>query len=114
MSVFRGKSRWLVALSAAIAAVGIGLAVKWRQHSTTEASPEHSASTVPIPGYSPSRYQSTGPDVSHVGTAVCAKCHPKRHQSYLLTAHSRAFVDLGPGARAADLDPGAQPPDVDF
>ncbi|HLW68666.1 MAG TPA: multiheme c-type cytochrome, partial [Gemmataceae bacterium] len=41
----------------------------------------------------------------YVGSAVCAECHQERHQSYLLTSHSRAL---------SELDPKAEPPDGEF
>ncbi|HKA06140.1 MAG TPA: multiheme c-type cytochrome, partial [Gemmataceae bacterium] len=43
--------------------------------------------------------------MKYIGTAACAECHKSNHESYLLTAHSRAF---------SDLDPKAEPPDGSF
>jgi tetratricopeptide (TPR) repeat protein len=44
----------------------------------------------------------TGPEARHVGIAACAECHPKKHQSYVLTPHSRALSDLRPGLEPPD------------
>ncbi len=105
MSARLGKACWLLVLVAAIAATGIGF-VAWRhQRSSANGAPENSASEFPVPGYSASKYRNTGPDARPVGSAACAGCHPKRHQSYLLTPHSRAL---------SDLDPKAEPPDGEF
>ncbi len=43
--------------------------------------------------------------VNFVGAAACAKCHENEHQSYLLTAHSRAM---------GLVDPDSEPPDGNF
>lgn len=45
------------------------------------------------------------PSITSVGSAVCASCHTNQHQSYLLTAHSRAM-----GQVVAD----EEPPDGDY
>jgi tetratricopeptide (TPR) repeat protein len=56
----------------------------------------------PLPAYSTSRYLNTGANAHYVGIAVCAECHPNKHQSYLLTPHSQALSDLDPKAEPAD------------
>lgn len=60
---------------------------------------------IPPPPAVGSDYRNTRPDVAYVGTAACAECHAGNHQSYLLTAHSKAL---------ADVDPAAEPPDGTF
>jgi hypothetical protein len=59
----------------------------------------------PLPPYSQSRFLNTGPEAHYVGTAACVGCHRDKHQSYLLTAHSRSL---------AVVDPNAEPPDGSF
>jgi hypothetical protein len=53
----------------------------------------------------PSRFLNDSPDVAHVGSQACADCHEAEHQSYLLTAHSRALEAV----RLAE-----EPPDASF
>lgn len=43
-----------------------------------------------------------GISMKPVGTAVCAACHSNQHQSYLLTAHSRAMTDVNPDTEPPD------------
>ena len=59
----------------------------------------------PLPPTSETGFLNTGPDAHYIGVSACAGCHPDKHQSYLLTAHSQAL---------ADLDPSAEPPDGAF
>jgi hypothetical protein len=40
--------------------------------------------------------------VNSVGSDACQKCHPTRHSSYLLTAHSRAMSLVDPDVEPAD------------
>jgi hypothetical protein len=44
----------------------------------------------------------TGATVNSVGSEACQKCHPTRHSSYLLTAHSRAMSLIDPDTEPAD------------
>jgi hypothetical protein len=101
MSFSLNRAIWLLGLLAATAAAGIVYALWQQQHSSTN----REAATFPVPPYSESKYLNTGPDVHYVGIAVCAECHPKKHQSFLLTPHSQAL---------ADLDLKAEPPDGKF
>lgn len=84
-----------------VCAVVVGLAV-WL---APRQSPQTAIEPFPIPPYSATRFLNTGPDAHYIGTAACAECHHGNHQSYVLTAHSRAL---------ADLDPNAEPPDGSF
>ena len=59
----------------------------------------------PLPPYSESRYLNTGSDAHYIGTAACAGCHSRNHQSFLLTEHSRSL---------AEVDPTTEPPDGSF
>jgi hypothetical protein len=102
MGVRPGKAHWLLWLAATLVTVGAGYAV-WRQRYSVKESPEPVA--FPVPPYSASKYLNTGPEARYVGIAVCAECHPKKHQSYRLTPHSRAL---------SDLDPKLEPPDGEF
>jgi hypothetical protein len=103
MSVPCTKSCWLLGLFAATAAAGVGFALWRHQRLSADATTEQSA--FPVPPYSASKYLNTGPDAQYVGIAVCAECHPKKHQSYRLTPHSQAL---------SDLDPKVEPPDGEF
>jgi predicted CXXCH cytochrome family protein len=103
MSTLSTKARWLLGLLAVTAAAGIGFALWRHQQPSVDPTAEHSS--FPVPPYSASKYLNTGPEARYVGIAVCAECHPKRHQSYLLTPHSRAL---------SDIDPKAEPPDGSF
>jgi hypothetical protein len=59
----------------------------------------------PLPPYSETRFLNAGQDAQYVGAQACADCHRGNHQSYLLTAHSRAF---------AEVDLAVEPPDGSF
>jgi Flp pilus assembly protein TadD len=59
----------------------------------------------PYPPISVSRHLNTGPETTFIGSAACAECHRAKHQSYLLTAHSRAL---------SDVDVASQPSDGEF
>ncbi|MEI7702538.1 MAG: hypothetical protein WCK86_22280, partial [Planctomycetia bacterium] len=48
---------------------------------------------------------SAEPIAKNVGSAVCGSCHSSQHQSYLLTAHSRAM---------GLVKPELEPPDGEF
>jgi hypothetical protein len=63
-------------------------------------SPELSELAVPV--FTESRFLNTRADVRPIGVAACAACHPKNHQSYLLTAHSRALSDVDPSSEPRD------------
>jgi tetratricopeptide (TPR) repeat protein len=105
MSFSSRQGLWLLEFLAVIAAALIVLAV-WRQHYTSgKATTEASTGDFPLPPYSTSRYLNTGPDARYVGIAVCAECHPKKHQSYQLTPHAQAL---------SNLDPKEEPPDGSF
>lgn len=56
----------------------------------------------PVPAYSPTPYLNTGPDARYIGSAACAGCHQNNHKSYLLTAHSKALVDVNPADEPPD------------
>jgi hypothetical protein len=102
MSVHHRKTRWLLGLlgAAAIVAVAAGA---WLCRSR-EPTPNVDRS-FPLPPYSKSHYLNTRAEARYIGTNACAECHKAEHQSYLLTAHSRAL---------SDLDPKAEPPDGSF
>src|SRR5262249_9813286 len=79
---------------------GVGF-VLWLNHRP----PPTAEKTFPLPPYSESRFRNTGPGAHYIGIAACAECHPRNHQSYMLTPHSRAL---------ADADPNREPPDGSF
>ncbi len=56
----------------------------------------------PLPSYSETPFLNVGPEAQYVGTAACAECHRENHQSYLLTAHSRALSDVSPADEPPD------------
>jgi tetratricopeptide (TPR) repeat protein len=97
-----GKAVSVVLFAGLAAAAGVVLAPWIYRHWGRPASVKR---TFPPPPYSTSRYLNTGPDARYVGISVCADCHPKKHQSYLLTPHSQAL---------SDLDPKLEPPDGTF
>jgi tetratricopeptide (TPR) repeat protein len=101
MSARRGKAVWVLLLAGVCIAAAVVL-VLWQNRRAGLSSDE---STFPLPPYSTSRYLNTGPDAHYVGIAVCTECHPKKHQSYLLTPHSRAL---------SNLDARLEPPDGEF
>jgi Tetratricopeptide repeat/Cytochrome c554 and c-prime len=96
------KVRWFLWLLGAGVAAGIVFGVWLYGRPTPPASPTE---TFPVPPLSVSPFLNTGPDAHYVGTGACIDCHPRNHDSYLLTAHSRAL---------SDLDPNAEPPDGSF
>jgi tetratricopeptide (TPR) repeat protein len=100
MSVPCTKARWLLGLFAATAAAGIGFALWRHQRPSADGAAEHA--TFPIPGFSASKYLNTGPEARPIGGTMCAECHPKKHQSYLLTPHSRALSDIDPKLEPLD------------
>jgi predicted CXXCH cytochrome family protein len=61
--------------------------------------------SIPPPPLVESKFLNTKPDATFVGTSACVECHQGNHQSYLLTAHSKAL---------SDLDPSMEPPDGKF
>jgi hypothetical protein len=89
------RALWLLA-AGSVAAVAL---VLWLTLPWGHPPPEK---TFPLPPYSASRYLNTGPEAQYVGTARCAGCHPKNHQSYLLTAHSQSLSDVDPKSEPAD------------
>src|SRR5262245_3389544 len=95
----------LVALAAACVALGVGLTFGIRRWADRPPESQGTPAVFPVPAYSASRYLNTGPDTTYTGSTAGAECHRRNHQSYLLTAHSRAL---------ADLDPTAEPPDATF
>ena len=80
--------RWLLCLLGVAAAAGVAFAVWSHWRPTPHPSPRES---FPLPPYSASPYLNIGADAHYVGVAACVKCHTKEHESYLLTAHSRAL-----------------------
>ena len=59
----------------------------------------------PLPPISLSEFLNTSLKVKYVGSQVCIDCHADRHESYLRTAHSRAF---------RETDPETEPQDAEF
>jgi hypothetical protein len=88
-----GRLFWLPSVAAAALVLAL-LGIAWWRWST-----------IPLPPYSPSRYLNVGPDAQFIGTSACAQCHPRNHDSYRLTEHSKAL---------SDIDPNAEPPDGSF
>jgi len=94
------RGLWLLA---ALLGVGVGVGVVWRflpGHPSPDAA---AADPFPLPPYSDCQFLTVSHDATYIGSAACATCHPKNHQSYALTPHSRAL---------AEADPAAEPPDV--
>ncbi len=92
---------WLIAVSAA---TGISLAV-WLTNPRSPDTSTPAPNEFSIPPYSPTPFLNAGPDVAYIGSAACAGCHAENNNSYLHSAHSRAF---------ADVDPKSEPPDGSF
>ena len=88
-----------------LAAILVGVLVYLRPWASPSARTSDETVSFPLPPLSETHYLNTGPDATYVGIDVCAECHRGNHQSFLLTAHSRAL---------ADLDPKAEPPDGSF
>lgn len=97
-----GTWRWTLGLLAASAAVGALVAVWLARSGVAPPAPDE---PFPVPPYSATRFRNTGPTAQYIGVAACAACHRANHQSYLLTAHSKAL---------ADVVPDAEPPDSSF
>lgn len=97
----RVQKHWFVGLLClgVLGAVGLALWVNYRPAT------DSGEKSFPIPPYSESRYLNTSASAKYVGIETCRECHQGRHQSYLNTAHSRAF---------AEVDPKAEPPDGEF
>jgi hypothetical protein len=93
---------WCLVLAAAIGITGVIFAV-WLLK--PQPPPSVQPTVFPVPPYSQTPYRNTSRAVQYIGSDACAACHHARHQSYLLTPHSRAL---------ADLDPAAEPPDGAF
>ncbi len=96
------KARWILWLLGAGLVAGLAPVVWIFWPSSPRSAPKE---TFPLPPYSASRFLNTGADVQYVGTKKCAECHVANHQSYLLTAHSRAL---------SKPDLKAEPPDGSF
>ncbi len=92
MSDRRNHRRWIVRLVISCAIVLVVLV--WLKCFRGE--------RFPLPPYSPTPFLNTGSEAHYIGTAACAGCHQGKHQSYMLTAHSRALSDLDPKAEPAD------------
>jgi hypothetical protein len=104
----RGRNiRRALALIAASVVAGVGLVVVLVRWFAAEPPPPPiaDAPTFPLPPYTESVFLNTRAEARYVGSAACAGCHQRNHQSYMLTAHSRAL---------SDIDPKAEPPDGSF
>jgi hypothetical protein len=94
-----------------VALVGAGAAALWLMSPTHpppaggEQVDHEPGQECPVPPFTESRYLNTGSSARYIGSAACAGCHKEQHQSYLLTAHSRAL---------SDVDPSHEPPDGTF
>src|SRR5262245_41092784 len=88
-----------------IAAIAIGVIVYLRPWQSASRGTSGDVVSFPLPPLSETHFLNSGPDATYVGINACAECHRGNHQSFLLTAHSRAL---------ADLDPNAEPPDGSF
>lgn len=64
--------------------------------------PQADPDSLPHPPFSDSPYLNTGPDARYTGIASCRECHSGRYDSYLHTAHSRAFTSANPAAEPPD------------
>jgi hypothetical protein len=102
MSVRSRTLRWCLLLAAVLAMTGAALAVWLVPKREEPVTPARDAFAVPP--YSATPYLNTAA-AHYIGIEACAQCHKGRHDSYLLTTHSRAL---------ADLDPAVEPPDGAF
>jgi hypothetical protein len=57
---------------------------------------------IPSIPFSESRFLNTQSSARFIGNAACAECHKKNHQSYMLTAHSRALTEVNPDDEPPD------------
>lgn len=101
---------WLRASLLALPLVALVGYFVWQAVQSNPASAPTTAPTgppgpVPLPPFAGSDYLNTKSDTAFIGTAACVECHKSNHQSYLLTAHSRAL---------SDVDPDREPPDGSF
>ena len=98
MTASRTTKRWLACLmavavgGAAIAVMGLAGWLPW----------PFGQAEIALPPYSKSPYLNAQPGVAFIGSAACAGCHGRQHESYLHTAHSRALGDLHPDAEPPD------------
>jgi hypothetical protein len=60
------------------------------------------ADLLPPPPYSETPFLNAGSGAGYVGSAACAGCHPREHESYLLTAHSKALAGVNPADEPPD------------
>lgn len=101
---FQSGKQWLLGAIIAVAAVATWYWWPNKNHRQIEVENQH-AEAVPVPLYSECRFLNAQASAQFIGTAACAGCHPQNHNSYLLTAHSRAL---------ADINPKEEPPDGTF
>ena len=100
VSMRGNKWRASVVLALLLAGSAVFLASR-----TPRQPPKHTEQIAPLPPIRQSAFRNAGPGASYVGRNSCAACHPDEHESYLATAHSRAF---------AVVDPNSEPPDGRF
>ncbi|MBI2803400.1 MAG: hypothetical protein HYX68_00270 [Planctomycetes bacterium] len=97
------KKTAVVCLALGAAALGMmwwtGWPIPWGS------APPPTVMEIPLPAISGTRFLNASADARFIGSAACAKCHNRQHQTYLLTPHSKAL---------SDLDPKAEPPDGAF
>ena len=93
-------SRKLIAILVALLAATAATIVVWKPWRSEAPKSMH-----PLPPYSQSAFLNTGLDAQYVGIDACKECHDANHDSYLMTAHSRAF---------ADVNAKTEPPDGSF
>jgi hypothetical protein len=88
--------RWLLGVSLAAGVVFVAWLNFWPRGQPA------GEEAFPLPPYSGSRFLNTTRESQFVGNDACTTCHRDRHESYLLTPHSRALSDLDPATEPAD------------
>src|ERR1043166_362867 len=100
-SFLRERGRWILWLIGTAGLLGIAM-LAWIHWQATR---DDEGRDFPLPPYRETRFLNTGSEARYVGVDACTNCHRTKHQSFLLTAHSKAF---------ADVNPADEPPDAAF
>ncbi len=96
------RPRWIILLASLSLFGGILAWYFWPHGHHQAGELPRELETIPLPPFTVSRYLNTQPAAGFIGNAACAGCHPQNHQSYLLTAHSKALTDINPDDEPPD------------